>query len=484
MDIYKLKVQTKQVGGYFSSEQIDLLSIIQCKSKQELIDFIKECQQLHGMVDMNRVDMALEELKRFVFRSYQESLMPHYSDPECVLKHMLERLGLKEEEIEAVVKTRFQKKTESLSYIKEYIKNRYPNDASKIFRASHQIITKERDQNKDPQLYDELVLLNDHLPMFQTLLVGSGKPEVVINFLFSQDDDRFDFYFSKRDLDFAHRNNKHVRFHTLLTRGTNLTFFDGMKKDDILDTLKSYVKYTIDFISEYNNTHKLTNGDPVINAIDVFNEIVSFEKNQEGQYENIWEVKYGISIKEFCDVFSYAIEHRPEGVTYLYNEPFLENKERREKVFEVLKDINLYAPGFIDTLGSQMHITFQTSDEQIEECFQAFKSLQDVSGVNIQITEFDLSLSEKETRKLIDVDSPYTCNQVYAMKKERIDKISSIIVKSGVRLDGISYWSLTDRIDCNLERVRTRLLDKGIITDTKEITSVCGGMLATLKEEE
>ena len=27
MDIYKLKVQTKQVGGYFSSEQIDLLRL-------------------------------------------------------------------------------------------------------------------------------------------------------------------------------------------------------------------------------------------------------------------------------------------------------------------------------------------------------------------------------------------------------------------------------------------------------------------------
>ena len=81
MNIYKLKVQTKQVGGYFSSEQIDLLSIIQCKSKQELIDFIKECQQLHGMVDMNRIDMDLEGLKRFVFKSYQDTLMPHHSDP-------------------------------------------------------------------------------------------------------------------------------------------------------------------------------------------------------------------------------------------------------------------------------------------------------------------------------------------------------------------------------------------------------------------
>lgn len=481
--MYKLKIPTKQVGGYFSSEQIDLLSIIQCKTKRELIEFIKGCQQLHGIVDMNRIDMDLAELKRFIFKCYQDTLLPHHSDPECVLRHMLKRLGLKEEEIENVVKARLQR-NDSLSYIREYIQNRYPNDAFKMFRASHQIVTEERDQNKDPHLYDELVLLNKHLPMFQTLLVGSGKPEVVINFLFSQDGDRFDFYFVKRALDFAYRNNKHVRFHTLLTRGTNQTFFDGMKKEDILNILKSYVKYTIDFINEYNNTHKLTNGDPVINAIDVFNEIVSFEKNQEGQYENIWEAKYGISIKELCDVFSYAIEHRPEGVTYLYNEPFLENKERREKVFKVLKDINLYAPGFIDTLGSQMHITFQTSDEQIEECFQAFKSLQDVSGVNIQITEFDLSLSESETIKLIDVNSPYTYNQVYAMKKERIDKISSIIVKSGVRLDGISYWSLTDRIDCNLERVRTRLLDKGIITDMKEITSVCGGMLATLKEEE
>lgn len=484
MDIYKLKVQTKQVGGYFSSEQIDLLSIIQCETKQEIIDFIKECQQLHGMVDMNRDDMDLEEFKRFVFKCYQDSLLPHHSDSECVLKHMLERLGLKEEEIEVVVKTRLQEKAESLSYIKEYIKNRYPNDFSRLFRASHQIITKERDQNKDHQLYDELVLLNNHLPMFQTLLVGSGKPEVVINFLFSQDDDRFDFYFAKRDLDFAHRNDKHVRFHTLLTREANLTFFDGMKKEDILNVLKSYVKYTIDFISEYNKTHKLTNGNSVINAIDVFNEIISFEKNQEGQYENIWEAKYGISIKELCDAFSYAIEHRPEGVVYLYNEPFLEDQERREKVFEVLRSINSYVPGFIDTLGSQMHITFQTSDEQIEECFQSFKLLQDVFAMNIQITEFDLSLSERETRKLINVNSPYTYRQVYTMKKERINNISSIIVKSGVRLDGISYWSLTDRIDCNLERVRMRLLDKKLITDVKEIPSTCGGLIATLKEEE
>lgn len=43
MDVNNLKVNTNIVGGYFSSEQIDLLSIIQCKDSNELIDFIIHC---------------------------------------------------------------------------------------------------------------------------------------------------------------------------------------------------------------------------------------------------------------------------------------------------------------------------------------------------------------------------------------------------------------------------------------------------------
>ena len=38
-----------------------------------------------------------------------------------------------------------------------------------------------------PNLYDELVTINESLKMFDTLLIGSGKPEVVINEFFTND---------------------------------------------------------------------------------------------------------------------------------------------------------------------------------------------------------------------------------------------------------------------------------------------------------
>ena len=72
--------------------------------------------------------------------------------------------------------------------------------------------------------------------------------------------------------------------------------------------------------------------------------------------------------------------------------------------------------------------------------------------------------------------------QIYAMKRDRVDNISSIINNSGLKLNGVSYWSLTDNVDCNLERVRTNLLNKGVISDIKQVPTVCGGLIPTSKQ--
>lgn len=69
--------------------------------------------------------------------------------------------------------------------------------------------------------------------------------------------------------------------------------FVGKSKEEILEIIKDYVKESIDFINDYNQNHRLNvNGEdiPLINAVDLFNEIVSFEKNANGEYYNIWEV--------------------------------------------------------------------------------------------------------------------------------------------------------------------------------------------------
>lgn len=487
MDMYRLNVSSNNIGGYFSSEQLELLSIVQCQTYEEIVAFVYQCKQLNGVFSkedlQNFITQDLEQLKRNVFKSYQDTLVSHNSDRQVVLDNTLYHLGIKQEDIEVVKRAYTDKSIEGMRYIREYIKNRYPNNYEEIFKQAHRFISTERDQNKMPNLYDEFVLLNQRLSTFDTLLVGSGKPEVVINDFFSEDSrERFDFYFANRDLDFAKKNNKHIRFHSLLTKGAAESLFVGKTKEEILETLTAYVKTTIDFVNEYNFNHKLADGTPVINSIDLFNEIVSFDKNAQGKYENIWETKYGISIQDICRVFQYAKEHKPGGVSYLYNEPFLEDTERRRKVFEVLQSINSTSNGLIDTLGSQMHITFGTSDEQIQECFRDFKFLQDNQGMNIQITEFDLSLSERETLKTIGDNPQFSYEQVHTMKRGRIDSISSIINNSGVKLNGISYWSLTDHIDCNLERVRTNLLNKGIINDIRQVPTVCGGLIPTSQQ--
>ncbi len=437
------------------------------------------CDQLKGVFEKGNIatfiNMNLEDAKRKVFKSYQDTLVPHNSDSGVVLDNLLGRLGLKQEDIIMIKKMYINKN--SIKEISEYIKNRYPSNYGEIFKQVHHFISIERDQNKLPNLYDEFVLINDNLSLFDTLLVASFKPEVVINKLFEDTSkDRFDFYFVKRDLNFAYKNNKQVRLHSFLTKGANERLFINKTKEEILKILSEYVKTTIDFVNDYNSTHKFDDGTPVIKAIDLFNEIVSFKKNERNEYENIWEMRYGISIEDICNVFAYAKEHKPKGVNYLYNEPFLEDDKRREKVLEVLKSINSISPLLIDTLGTQMHITFSTSNEQIRKCFKDLKLLQDVENINIEITEFDLSLGEKEVLKIIGDNPQISYTQIYDLKKDKINNISTIINDSMIKLDGVSYWSLTDNIDCNLERVRTNLLKKGEISNIDEVPTVCGGL--------
>ena len=64
-------------GGYLSSEQIDLLSIIRCNTPEELIEFVSNCEQLIGEIKEDIDYSNLEEAKRKVFKAYQDSMAPH-----------------------------------------------------------------------------------------------------------------------------------------------------------------------------------------------------------------------------------------------------------------------------------------------------------------------------------------------------------------------------------------------------------------------
>ena len=464
MNIYSLNVDSPIKGGYFSSEQIDLLSIIQCKSMDELMKFVANCDQINhinGIFEsINGLD--LETAKRSIFKTYQNTMVYHDQGLDASRINRFNYLGIKsEEELMSVIDKSHPRSQEILS-------------------LNHHFISEEWDQTKSIS-YEEMETLNSQLPLFNSMLIGSGKIYKVINKYETNKEHKLDFYFAKRDLDFAYKNGKQVRFHSLLVKNDG-KIFNGKSKEEIMDIIKDYVKQSIDFINEYNSIHKVNiNGkeEPVINAVDLFNEIVSFDKNEQGEYYNIWNQKYGISMPELMSCFEYALENKPNNVSYLYNEPFLEDDQRRQKVFETLIQTT---PGLIDTLGSQMHITITQDIDSIKRCFADFKRLQESTGKKIQITEFDMCLARSDIPRVFGPNADISLDRVYQEKDKKISEISNTINESGVKLSGISYWSLTDGIDCNLERVRSNSLADGSITDIHQIPTVCGGLIPTHKK--
>ena len=499
MDNYSLNVISPIRGGYFSSEQIDLLSIVQCQSIDELIKFVANCDQINHVngIFESINGMNLETAKRSIFKSYQDTMVYHDQGLDASRINRFNYLGISsEEELMSVIEKTHPRSQEILS-------------------LNHHFISEEWDQTKSIS-YEEIETLNSNLSLFNSMLIGSGKIYKVINKYDTDKDSKYDFYFAKRDLDFAYKNGKQVRFHSLLVKDDG-KIFNGKSKEEIMDIIKEYVIKSIDFINEYNSNHKINiNGkeEPVINAIDLFNEIVSFdpmvfdkemnkwcackmkngrlqvlidEKKQlfreliEGEipeYQNIWDIKYGISMEELMTCFDYALTNKQDGVSYLYNEPFLENDERRKKVKATIGEIT---PGLIDTLGSQMHITITQDLDSIRRCFSDFKQLQD-RGMKIQITEFDMSIGTNYIPRIFGSSADIPLERVYQEKDKKISEISNIINESGVSLSGISYWSLTDGIDCNLERIRSNALANHQISNVNEIPTVCGGLIPTHKK--
>ena len=54
--------------------------------------------------------------------------------------------------------------------------------------------------------------------------------------------------------------------------------------------------------------------------------------------------------------------------------------------------------------------------------------------------------------------------RVYQEKDRKILEISRVINESGVKLSGVSYWSLTDGIDSNLERI-SMMYERGLLSE-------------------
>ena len=490
MQKFSLEIEAPINGIYLNSETIELLSIIQCKGITEVRDFVRNCSQLNISEQeiQNWNDSSLESIKRNLVEQYKESLIPmkqSIKDRRSVLKSALEHSGLPSDEIDSYISI-FQ--AEGYEGIKQKLNDEHPESYATFTEKAHRFIGTERDQMRS-LTFDELSGINDILPEYNTILVASGRYYDVTKKMYDEqitDMEKYDFYYAKRGLDFCHKNGMHARYHTLLDKQTMEEHLIGSPKEEVLKELQEYVKHSIDFISKYNEEHKI-GGKGIITSVDLFNEIISFDP----PYRNMWEELHGISNEELVSLFQYALDNKPEGITYVYNEPFLENPERRQAVLKQLEQINSLCPGLVDTIGTQMHIEMSQSPEDVRNCFEDLKK----AGVNVQITEFDMCLPERfmfdENGKarsesgildFINQKTGMTLVSIAELKKIRMNEISKAIKETGVSLEGITYWSISDTLDHNLERTNRKTFEQGLQRDVA--TTRYAGLYSDFSKEQ
>ena len=476
MQEFSLKLESQINGIYLNSETIELLSIIQCKNMKELKDFAINCSQLNiseeDLTSWN--DNDIEDIKRMLVEQYKSTLVSmeqSIKNRRSVLKLALKHSGITADEVDSYISV-FQ--NNGYEGIKKKLKAEHPESYDIFTEKAHRFIGTERDQMTSIT-YEELSGLNDILSNHNTLLIGAGRYYDVTKKMYDEhipNMEKYDFYYAQRGLDFCYKNGMYARYHTLLDKQTMEEHLIGKQKEYVLGELQKYVKKSIDFISKYNEEHKI-NGKGVICSVDLLNEIISFDE----PYRNMWQELYGISNEELVSIFQYALENKPDGVTYVYNEPFLENPERRQVVIEQLSRINGLAPGLIDTIGTQMHIEMTQNTDDIRQCFEDFKRLEQL-GIRTQITEFDMCLperfmfdengkirSEQDLVELINSKiskSGITIGSIAEFKSMRMDEISKAIEETGVQLDGITYWSISDTLDHNLERTNRKTYEQGL----------------------
>lgn len=504
MDNYLNINDSGKKGVYLSQQQIDLLLITQIKSINELIEFFNSCSQfaykniediIPSINTLDNNNASLELCTRELFKAYQDSLISYIDNSNMTqleqAQYKLEKLGVVGEEQE-----------QTLSYL-------INGDVSSAYKYLESIRGQEfiinfnrfiRDdfENVKSITYDEMVTLNNKIissPEIDTVIIASSKYD---NVIYQGPNGQYaDHYFAERALDYCRKNQLHMRYHALFDYShlTNLVNAGKTEKDkeEIIAQMKFFVNNSMQFINSHN--FELNDGSKVINIVEIFNELVEYNKpsHDRAVYDMAWEKYFGITTSDLVSCFDEV--QKPNGVSFMYNETMLEESPiRRKKVEEVFFDIMKQKNGFIDKFGTQMHLTNlhgmnfneQYSEiNQVSEMFDLINVIQNgkdgISGVSTEITEFDIHIQIDTMLKAIKMikDGKLSFEQIISMKQSWINNISNLANQKGVKFDRATYWSLIDSIDHNLCRSNIMLQKYGI-----QIPSVMAGLFTTDASKE
>jgi endo-1,4-beta-xylanase len=175
-----------------------------------------------------------------------------------------------------------------------------------------------------------------------------------------------------------------------------------------------------------------------IYCYDVLNEVVPF--NQGKELFNKTDTFYQIAGEEYVEkAFRFARKADPSAKLY-YNDAFYD-REKRDKIFRFLKMLkSKNVP--IDGVGIQCHFGIDgISQKLLEESIDLFASL----GLEIQITELDVSIFNKDSKKkdLIRVDDSYT-SSIESQQADIYDMVFSVCRSRKNVVKSVTFWAPAD----------------------------------------
>lgn len=476
-ELASLQLNTSKNGIYLSQQQIDLLMITELKSKEELKNYVENiCGQFPNMTVEDIVSNyrsiqtldELEEAKKELYKKYQDSLISYLDNAKMnsieQAKVKLEKLSITAQEQDACLSFISQGKIED---VYKYLQQRHGVD----FITQFNRYMKDDFENVKSVSYEEMKSLSNLIsndPSIDTIIIATGKFD---NTIYQSSNGKvFDPYLTEKALYYCMSHNKHMRYHALFDQShvdNLLRQGKGLKDHDkILAEMKSFVKKSIDFIEE--NNKQLADGSKVINTVEIFNELVEKNKsNKDFSYDMVWEKNFGITIDEIISCFDDI--KKPVGVEFMYNETTLtESQRKRDKVEEVLFEIDKLSPNLIDSFGDQMHLSdedvmTEKGKQNLVETAKMLKRIQDgkllidgeiktIKSKKTECTEHDFHFENEFLNNYEIAKNNGVTDSLWSIKRNMQDYIGNCYLDNGVKFQRSTYWTLFGKNDHNLVR--------------------------------
>lgn len=499
-----LNLNTDLAGIYLSQQEIDLLMITNLQSKEEIANFIeKGCFQFStkkpediiknfgAISDFNQ----LEEAKKELYEEYQKNLVNYLKyaqmSDENKARKKLERIGIKEEDIQKCLP---EIKAGKIKETFASLAQKYGEDFVTKFNRS----MNDDFENVQGVSYEEMKSLAEFIKKdssLDTIIIATGKYD---NTIYQGLNGKiFDPYFTKKALEFCQANGKHMRYHALFDQmHVENLLKQGKGKQDhdqILAEMQAYVKMSMNFIAE--NNCKMADGTMLINEVEIFNELIERnKKDKNAPYEMVWEKYFGISMEEIMNCFQDI--PKLDGVKFMYNETTLtESPNKRKDVEQLLFKINQINPNLVTLFGDQMHLSNEdivTLDgkvnlQNLQETAQMLKRIQDgkiiVDGKVEQITPKQIECTEHDfhfTKDFIENMNigANSKRDTWAIKKGMQDIVSKTYLASDIKFTRCTYWSLFGKNDHNLCRENLKQQRENSNWEPKdEISTLQAGIL-------